>query len=103
MMTSPGHVRTRQSPPGDIGQLSAENTEKELGEGGVGPTSASSPPCVLQLQLPGPLSLMWRFAQGGSMDYGIQRPQVVIWGPVFNKCVLFSNAFHFSGLQFAHL
>lgn len=104
MPMSLGHVSARLSPPGDTGQLRAENTGKKLGDGAVGPVSASSLLCALRLQLPGPLPSVGRFAQGAwysrsSMDYGIRHPHTVIWGPVFNKHVLFSNAFHFSRLQ----
>lgn len=49
MTLRPGHVGARQSPPGDIGQLSVENAEKGLGEGAASVVSASSPLCVLRL------------------------------------------------------
>lgn len=74
----------RQSLPGDTGQLSAENTEEEL-EGGASAASASSPPCVLRLQLLSPLPFLWGLLgeqavwhSRHSMDGGVRRPPVFI-------------------------
>lgn len=49
MPMSLGHVSARLSPLGDTGQLRAENTGKKLGDGAVGPISASSLLCALRL------------------------------------------------------